>query len=798
MASLSLADAPLPLSDPMNNGRWQLNESVSDEFEGQDLDLQKWNNLGRGGNDFGQWKGRAPSQYNPENVRVENGNLFIVSKWDPTFTFSSAKCNNGLAYGKPAPVTTAAIMSTASFKYGYMEMRCKAADGPVSSSFWSTGNGGEIDVFEHFGDDRKDGYAARRYHTSFHDWRKESPMFGKRIWTNSHQLGFRVADDFHVYGLHWDPNFVAIYVDGRLIGLHNKKTIGDKWVASNEQRIWIDSETFDWEVPPGELSASDFGDGREFIVDYCRIWQSDEAGEPITLGTNLLANSSFESGADSWEGAAVVTDDSHWGQHAAKMETGGMIEQVVDVKPNSTYVLSAWVKSPQTNEKDKWFSAFLGAKNFGNPEANVKFFFPGYHYKSIEFTTGQTASQATVYFTNRPHGGLAVIDDVLLVESKEAPPNGRSSQREPDKTNLPNIRLARIDGRHWLIGSDGKPFFAHGITHVGNARSKHDFMDVAAACKRLGFNAYGYGCPPELRFDMPYLESWNDLVPISMYRSKGVGGKGDSSEGAHKFVDIFDPREQARIEAGVKANCEQSKNNPNCIGYCWTDLATWPLENHAKKNWVDFTRSLPQDAPGQKAYQTFLSTWDGDDDKSRDQAFLRLIAREYFRVIGEANRKYDPDHIIFGDRLSFYTYDADVLKEMLPWVDAIAFQPHFWGPFPKKELDAIYELSGKPILLCDFAIRFRDGDKDVTNWKLYKDSVAAGEAYVEYVKAAMATKYILGVFWCNPIDSSKGFGETGVKHGFFGDGLSERPGLHEAVRKRNAYRDNITPGSSTR
>ena len=371
--------------------------------------------------------------------------------------------------------------------------------------------------------------------------------------------------------------------------------------------------------------------------------------------------------------------------------------------------------------------------------------------------------------------------------------DGRPSQQEPDETNRPNIRLATIDGRHWLIGSDGEPFFAHGITHVGNVRSKHDFMAVATACKKLGFNAYGYGCPPELRSDMPYLESWNDLVPISMYRNKGEGGKGDSGESAHKFVDIFDPKEQARIEAGVKANCEQSKNNPNCIGYCWTDLATWPLENHAKKNWVEFTRDLPHDAPGQKAYQRFLTTWDGEDDKSRDQAFLRLIAREYFRVIGEANRKYDSNHIIFGDRLSFYTYDADVLKEMLPWVDAIAFQPHFWGPFPKKELDAIYALSGKPILLCDFSIRFKDGDKDVTNWKLYEDSVAAGEAYAEYVKAAIDTDYILGVFWCNPIDSSKGFGETGVKQGFFGDGLSERPGLHEAVRKLNAYRVEVTP-----
>ena len=377
--------------------------------------------------------------------------------------------------------------------------------------------------------------------------------------------------------------------------------------------------------------------------------------------------------------------------------------------------------------------------------------------------------------------------------SAESPSLGSATPHESREIHLPNIRLTEINGRHWLIGPDGKPFFAHGITHVGNARSKYDFIDISTACKRLGFNAYGYGCPQELRSDMPYLESWNHLVPISMYRSKGGRGKG-----AHNFVDIFDLKEQKRIEAGVKANCQRSKDNPNCIGYCWTDLATWPLENQAKKNWVDFIRGLPKDAAGQKAYQEFLSSWDGENDKSRDQAFLRLIAREYFRVIGEANRKYDSVHIIFGDRLSFYTYDEDVLKEMLPWVDAIAFQPHFWGPYPKKELDAIHKLSGKPILLCDFSIRFKDGDKDVRNWKLAEDSVAAGDAYAEYVKAAIDTDYILGVFWCNPIDTSKGFGKAGVKQGFFGEGLSARPGLHESVKKLNAYRKKNTPGETTR
>jgi len=351
-----------------------------------------------------------------------------------------------------------------------------------------------------------------------------------------------------------------------------------------------------------------------------------------------------------------------------------------------------------------------------------------------------------------------------------------------DEANARNITLTRIDGRHWLVGPDGKPFFAHGITHAGNNRKKFDFGKFSKACRDLGFNAYGYGCPAQLRSDMPYLESWNHLVPVSMYRGRnGV-----------RFVDIFDPRVQARLDAGVKASCLRSRDNPNAIGYCWTDLGLWPLKNPLGTNWVDFIRSLPPDAPGQQAYRKFLGEWKGGNE-ARDRAFLRLVAREYFRVIGGAQRKYDPDHLVFGDRFAFNTLVPEVLEEMLPYVDAIAIQPPFRAPFPKAKLDEIYRLSGKPILLCDFAIRFKDGDKDVRMWKLAEDSRAAGRQYLEYMKAALATDYILGVFWCNPVDTPKGFGKPGVKQGFFGPGLTERPGLHQAVKEFNRYRDERTP-----
>ena len=160
-----------------------------------------------------------------------------------------------------------------------------------------------------------------------------------------------------------------------------------------------------------------------------------------------------------------------------------------------------------------------------------------------------------------------------------------------------HITIKETDGRHWLVKPNGELFFAHGITHARNLSANLDYGEFSKACKKVGFNAYGYGCPTELRSDMPYLEGWNHLVPISYYRG----------DGSHKYVDVFDPKVKARLETGVRAVCLRNRSTSGkLIGYCWTDLASWPLQNQTKKNWVDFIRNLPLKAPGHKAYQLSL------------------------------------------------------------------------------------------------------------------------------------------------------------------------------------------------
>jgi hypothetical protein len=43
------------------------------------------------------------------------------------------------------------------------------------------------------------------------------------------------------------------------------------------------------------------------------------------------------------------------------------------------------------------------------------------------------------------------------------------------------------------------------------------------------------------------------------------------------------------------------------------------------------------------------------------------------------------------------------------------------------------------------------------------------------------------------MDSQKGFGKEGIKQGFFNNGLSPRPGLHQSVLELNKMIRNMTP-----
>ncbi len=295
----------LPLSDQENNGNWLLNEEVSDEFNDSEIDEEKWYIVGKFKNgkpsykhpDKPQkkvWKGRAPSQFSGRNYRLEDGILNLEVRWEPDFPFSEEI--RVPVFGEAMPyenITTACFIGRREFKYGYVEIRSKSADTQVTSAFWSTGKGIEMDFFESFGDgvDPDKQHLDSELWWSIRDWKE---LRGKPTYTERKDLGFRMAEDFHVYGFEWNEKGVKYYVDGKLISIVNAEQV-TKWAKQNRDvdenyngyvanvpiHLWLDMETFHWNGYPKskeELEANSPDDQKkdgvvDYQIDYVRVWQ---------------------------------------------------------------------------------------------------------------------------------------------------------------------------------------------------------------------------------------------------------------------------------------------------------------------------------------------------------------------------------------------------------------------------------------------------------------------------------------------------------------------------------------------
>ncbi|MBB3699918.1 T9SS type A sorting domain-containing protein [Flammeovirga yaeyamensis] len=275
-----------PLSDPNNEGGWILNKWASDEFNGDDLNRGKWWILGENDEYRAKWKGRAPGQFAGHNVRVENGELILTSNWEPDFDYA-LETNNGCYYGGTTsgpdgskPITQASVMSETFFRYGYMEIRCKAADGSVTSAFWTTGYHGEIDMTENYGrrpignPQNQPETLERKYRTNLISWDPDKADDHEN-WKVEDDMGVRMAEDYYVFGFEWDKEYMKTYFNGQLLRSVTKEELekNDQWRYDYPHELWLSSEVFWWYGLPSE---ADFTQPLEYKVDYIRVWQKEE------------------------------------------------------------------------------------------------------------------------------------------------------------------------------------------------------------------------------------------------------------------------------------------------------------------------------------------------------------------------------------------------------------------------------------------------------------------------------------------------------------------------------------------
>jgi beta-glucanase (GH16 family) len=269
--------APAPPIAPPPGKTWNLAFDVN--FDGTSLDTTKltpcfdWN-AGDCTSSFNNGKER----YLPSQVQLSNGVAHLVAE-PLTPPYGNSGCYNGVCTYKSGLLSTARPDQSSpylySFTYGYIESRLKLPTTPgMFTAFWlvpahpNYQYGYEIDILENLG-----GKPDVIYQTYHYDNRNSNYKVNDLSQdTNGKCAKVDYSADFHTYGVDWQRDHVAFYIDGAECG---RFPATDPGQIENEPmqiilNLMVDTK---WEreanlVLPSQ-TVTDHLD-----VDYLRVWQA--------------------------------------------------------------------------------------------------------------------------------------------------------------------------------------------------------------------------------------------------------------------------------------------------------------------------------------------------------------------------------------------------------------------------------------------------------------------------------------------------------------------------------------------
>jgi hypothetical protein len=351
------------------------------------------------------------------------------------------------------------------------------------------------------------------------------------------------------------------------------------------------------------------------------------------------------------------------------------------------------------------------------------------------------------------------------------------------------FRVEQRDGVWWLIDPNGKPGLSIGVDHVaweadkikgaGPAPYREALEKIypdrnawglmALARMRLwGFNTIGAWSDPEV---------WEHKVPYTVILDIAAQAGADWQLG--KAVDVYDPKfEQVAQEAAAK-ECTPRANDPWLLGYFSDNELRWGRDWRGKESMLEMYLKLPAGAAGRARAVEFLrgryggevaklnSSWrvrvkdfasaapatETDGLQSDVSAFLEQVATRYFEVCAKAIKGADPNHMVLGARFAGRVPDAAFRAAKS--LDVVSVNIYEFDPRPLAR--RVAELSGRPVMISEFAFRAQDSGLPNTRGAGPKvpNQLVRAKAYTEYVNWLVSVPEAVGYHWFEWVDEPK-------------------------------------------
>ncbi len=288
------SDAIESIPEPPLGQRWVLNETFSDEFNGDKLDTSKWYDY------HPNWIGREPGIFLPSQVSLKDGNMVFTAAEmdkDTTVTVNKTKYTFNIR-------CAAVVSKTRAAHYGYYECRFKANKTPLSTTFWLSSAGAsystegrqpdgadegkfaqELDICECVGRSTTKLYDGMN--SNIHYWFTPTGGSKQDIKPKMKLLerpdGGKPADDFNIYGCWWrDAEEATFYLNnaqGYSVDFENEDN-GDPFRFTEPMHLNMVMETYSWVEDPTSEELNNSNKNKSYY-DWVRSYVLEDADKEV-------------------------------------------------------------------------------------------------------------------------------------------------------------------------------------------------------------------------------------------------------------------------------------------------------------------------------------------------------------------------------------------------------------------------------------------------------------------------------------------------------------------------------------
>jgi hypothetical protein len=323
------------------------------------------------------------------------------------------------------------------------------------------------------------------------------------------------------------------------------------------------------------------------------------------------------------------------------------------------------------------------------------------------------------------------------------------------------FRTEKIDGVWWFVDPDGHLFLsigANGIAPGGGGSASDEpglervFSKMPPAAER-GYMSYGemnqrvrYGDGDDFR------ANWAALTGRRMSAwglNTGSVGPGTKPYMAYLrfqgvpnvfgLQDIYTADYQSRIDEGVRASTESTKNDPYLIGYFLQNEPSW-LEQEPR---VCELILAGEDIPLKRALAEWLA---GGDTPDRRTEFVHATFRRHIETMSLALKKYDPNHLSLGIRFGHASVPHPaILAICKDFFDIFSFNTYRLMP-NTDYVNAVAAAIDLPMILGEF--HFGTIDRGMAPGLVQvADQAERAAAFRYFAENAFASPNLIGIAW---------------------------------------------------